>query len=178
MKVITLSGSLRAASSNKAMLLAAKYLAPAGMELVHYDDLDQIPAFNPDLDQEGLDCPPEVKNFREQLQAADAVIISSPEYANGLPGSLKNAFDGVVSTTILSDKPILVMTASSSASGKARAQLMDSLGMIEARLLEGQNFSMGDLRHALDGEGILKESEISQLLTQDLQRLAELIQTP
>jgi len=95
-RVIAISGSLRSASSNSALVQAAVRLAPAAVELSIYRELADIPPFNPDLDTEAV--PVAVSRFRAVLQASDAVLISSPEYAHGVSGVLKNALDWVVST--------------------------------------------------------------------------------
>src|SRR5215510_1633664 len=93
-RVLAISGSLRRASSNTALVNAAARLAPSGIEVAIYEDLDQLPPFNPDLDN---DTPPTpVCEFRAALRSADAVLVSSPEYAHGVPGVLKNALDWVV----------------------------------------------------------------------------------
>ena len=92
-QILAISGSLRAASSNTAILKAALQLAPDKLEIVLFDGLRDLPHFNPDLE---LAPPASVLEFQKLLQESSAVIISSPEYAHGVPGSLKNALDWVV----------------------------------------------------------------------------------
>src|SRR5690349_783719 len=94
MRIFAISGSLRASSLNTAVLQAAVALAPPGVEIVLYDGLSRLPHFNPDVDGEIALAP--VADWRTRLRAADGVLISSPEYAHGVPGSLKNALDWVV----------------------------------------------------------------------------------
>ena len=89
-RLLAISGSLRAVSSNTALLRAAAILAPAGVEISLCDTLGDLPHFNPDL--EGAE-PQVVKDFCAQVGAADGIIISSPEYAHGVPGVLKNVID-------------------------------------------------------------------------------------
>ena len=90
-RVLAISGSLRDASTNSALLRAAAQLAAPGVQVAIYRDLDQLPPFNPDLD---TDTPPmPVAAFRTALKSTDAVLLSSPEYAHGVPGVLKNAID-------------------------------------------------------------------------------------
>ncbi len=84
MKIVAISGSLRAGSSNSAVLRAAAGLVPQDMELILYEGIGGLPHFNPDLDGEGQPPMPEVGAFRAALEAADGVIISSPEYAHGV----------------------------------------------------------------------------------------------
>ena len=94
-RLLAISGSLRAVSTNTALLKAALLLKPAGMKIEFYDGLAALPHFNPDDDIAPL--PPAVADWRAKVAAADGLLISSPEYARGIPGSLKNALDWLVS---------------------------------------------------------------------------------
>ena len=87
-------------------------LAPKGMEVTIYEGLASLPHFNPDDDEEGTTPPPAVAALRALLGAADGILISTPEYAHGVPGSLKNALDWLVSDGALVDKPIALISAS------------------------------------------------------------------
>lgn len=110
MNLLAISGSLRAVSTNTALLQAAVLLAPEGVEIELYDGLGRLPHFNPDLDVEP--APPEVKAWREKIRAADGLLISSPEYARGIPGSFKNGLDWLVSHDGFPDKPVAFFHAS------------------------------------------------------------------
>ena len=91
MRVLAISGSLRAASHNTALLRAAAQLAPEGVEVELYHGLDRLPPFNEDHE---ADLPaPEVARLRDAIATADAVLISTPEYNGTLPGQLKHAID-------------------------------------------------------------------------------------
>src|ERR1700735_3009335 len=91
MRILAISGSLRAASSNTAALQAAILLAPKGIEVALYTGLGSLPHFNPDLD---TDDPPEtVKALRHEIGLSNGLLICSPEYAHGIAGSMKNALD-------------------------------------------------------------------------------------
>src|SRR5438105_3467377 len=109
MRILTISGSLRSASSNTTLLRAAAALAPEGVEIILYDGLGDLPHFNPDLEEANL---PSVMDFRARLRAADGVLISSPEYAHGVPGVMKNALDWVVGSGEFVDKPVALLNAS------------------------------------------------------------------
>jgi Predicted flavoprotein len=98
MRILAISGSLRAKSSSTSLVEAARLLAPPGVTVTVYDGLGSLPHFNPDLDAEGSVPPAEVGQLRTQIGEADALIISTPEYAHGVPGSLKNALDWLVSS--------------------------------------------------------------------------------
>ena len=89
-RIVGLSGSLRRGSYNSAALRAAQALLPANAEL-QILDLAQIPFFNEDLEAEGM--PSSVAELRAALEAADAVLMATPEYNFSLPPVLKNALD-------------------------------------------------------------------------------------
>ncbi len=109
MRLLALSGSLRAASTNTALLRAASRCAPAGVELVLYEELARLPAFNPDRDGDGVDGA--VLAWRRSLERAAGVVIASPEYAHGVPGALKNALDWVVGSPEMVEKPVALFSA-------------------------------------------------------------------
>src|ERR1700750_2823244 len=93
MKVLAVSGSLRAASINSALCRAAARLSPPGMHVDVFCGLGDLPLFNPDLET----LPPDaVQSFRSAVGHADALFIASPEYAHGISGAMKNALDWLV----------------------------------------------------------------------------------
>lgn len=108
--LLAISGSLREASTNTALLRAAMLLAPGATTIRLYDGLAHLPHFNPDLDVAPL--PSTVVDLREQVASADGLLISSPEYARGVPGSLKNALDWLVSSDVFPGKPVAFLHAS------------------------------------------------------------------
>src|SRR5689334_7742067 len=110
-RIIAISGSLRSQSSNTTILKAATMLAPDGVSISLYEGLGMLPHFNPEL--EGAEGPA-VLDFRRRIRESDGVLISSPEYAHGVPGSLKNALDWIVGTGELVDKPVALINASPS----------------------------------------------------------------
>jgi chromate reductase, NAD(P)H dehydrogenase (quinone) len=131
-RILAVSGSLRERSSNSALVRAARMLAPIGVDVQIYDGLSQLPFFNPDLDRD--DEPTAVAEFRQLLREADALLISSPEYAHGVPGVLKNALDWVVGSGELIDKPIALVNASPRAT-YAYASLYETLTTMTARIV-------------------------------------------
>jgi NAD(P)H-dependent FMN reductase len=109
-RLLAISGSLRAVSSNTALLEAAARLAPPGMTVTLYDGIGDLPHFNPDLDIDP--APPAVVAWRAAIRGADGLLISSPEYARGIPGAFKNALDWLVSYDGFPDKPVAFFHAS------------------------------------------------------------------
>lgn len=111
-KILAICGSTRSQSTNHAILqmMAEKYSEQA--EITLYPSISGLPHFNPDLDQDQDQPPPVVKAFRTAIEAADGVLICTPEYVFSLPGTLKNALEWTVSTTIFSEKPTALIVAS------------------------------------------------------------------
>ena len=92
LRILALCGSLRAASSNKSLLQAAQRLAPDNIDIQFYDGLAGLPHFNPDLDGDAPAA--SVLDLRRQVGSADGLLVSTPEYARGVPGSLKTRWTG------------------------------------------------------------------------------------
>lgn len=111
-KVFAICGSTRSRSANLTILQYIGKIAKDKFEIEIYNGLADLPHFNPDLD---LETAPEiVEQFRSKIKFADGVIICTPEYVFSLPGALKNAIEWCVSTTIFSEKPVALITASAS----------------------------------------------------------------
>lgn len=132
MRVLALSGSLRAASINSALLRTAAHLAPPGMDIRLFDGLGQLPLFNPDLES---DPPSSVERLRVEVATADALLIASPEYAHGVTGTIKNALDWLVSFEPFAHKHVAVFNASPR-SRHADASLRETLKTMSAILVE------------------------------------------
>ena len=109
-RLLLVSGSVRAGSTNAAVLATVAAIAPSGVETFMYTGLGSLPHFNPDDDTDPL--PPPVAELRAQLSAADAVVFCTPEYAGALPGSLKNLLDWTVGDSASDHKPVAWINAS------------------------------------------------------------------
>ncbi|MCW3109975.1 MAG: NADPH-dependent reductase [Segetibacter sp.] len=132
-KVLAICGSTRSKSTNLNVIQAVASLSTQSLQIEIYGQLAALPHFNPDLD---TDTPPdEVTAFRGLLAEADGVLICTPEYAMGVPGTLKNALDWTVSSCEFSHKPVALITASTSGV-KAHESLLGTLQMIEAEIGE------------------------------------------
>jgi len=166
-RVLAISGSLRVGSSNTALVGAAARVAPPGVAVSVYSALGDIPPFNPDLD--GRPMPP-VRRFRAALETCDAVLISSPEYAHGVSGVLKNALDWVVGSGELIDKPVALVNASTRAT-LAHASLADTLSTMSARVVEDASVVVPLDGRAWDADGIAADARLSVLLADALAAL-------
>ena len=132
MHLLGISGSLRAASTNSALLRAAARAAPEGVTLTLFEGLGSLPIFNPDLEDGPM--PAVVVDLRQQVQAADGLVIACPEYAHGVPGGLKNALDWLVSGAEIPGKPIALFHASAR-SQHGRLALADVLRTMSTRIV-------------------------------------------
>jgi chromate reductase len=132
-KILAICGSTRASSTNLNLIKAIQDIANEVFTIEIFEGLSQIPHFNPDLDNGNAPAP--VTSFREKLKQADGILICTPEYAMGVPGSLKNAIDWTVSSCEFSHKPTALITASSSGV-KGHASLLDTLKIIEASITD------------------------------------------
>lgn len=137
MRIVAVSGSLRARSSNDALLRALAEAAPPDVTVARWDRVGELPHFNPDLDGEGAPPPAIVADLRATLRAADAVVLCSPEYAHGVPGALKNVLDWLVSDGELVDKRVAVITGAPTAGAHAYAQLVETLHTMHWRVVDG-----------------------------------------
>jgi chromate reductase, NAD(P)H dehydrogenase (quinone) len=131
-KLLALSGSLRAASTNTATLEALSALAPPGVEIPLYRDLGALPLFNPDDDEQAP--PPAVAALRALVGSAAGLIIAAPEYAHGVPGALKNALDWLVASDAFPGKPV-AMINTAPRSFHAQSALRETLATMSARLI-------------------------------------------
>jgi len=172
MQILAISGSLRTASTNTILLNALAGLAPAGIEVVIYGGLGDLPHFNPDLDNEPAHA--EVAAFRSKLKKSDGVIISSPEYAHGVPGVLKNALDWLVRSGELYDKPVALISASPRGT-YAQASLRETLNVMTARVVDDACVPVPLPGNGLDKEGILANQQISSAIRSALANFAEAI---
>jgi NAD(P)H-dependent FMN reductase len=163
--ILGISGSLRSSSSNTALINACAVIADENIKITQYEGLDKLPYFSPELDAEGMTATAAVLELRAQLRAADAVIFSTPEYAHGIPGVLKNALDWIVSSGELAGKPTGVISASPLATGgdKAHASLMQTLTVMSAHIVKETTLIIPIVRTKMDVNGnitdpFLKES--------------------
>ncbi len=170
MKILGIAGSLREGSYNRALLRAARELAPPGVELVEHD-LRGLPFYDGDVEAAG--DPEPVVALKDAIRAADALLIATPEYNRGVPGGLKNAIDWASRPPLaspLAGKPVGLMGASTGRGGTARAQqqLREALEfprayvLDEPRVLVPEAFMRFDERGLLADEGV--RGEIADLV--------------
>jgi NAD(P)H-dependent FMN reductase len=130
-KVIAISGSIKQSSTNLSLINAIIKLFKSKLDFTIFQRLSNIPHFNPDLDT--ANPPKNVSDFRRQLHEADGILICTPEYAMGVPGTLKNAIDWTVSSMEFWHKPVALITASS-AGQKGHQSLLETLRILESNM--------------------------------------------
>ena len=172
MRLLAISGSLRVASSNTAVLQAAAKLAPAGVAIELYRQLGDLPHFNPDFDNERV--PGIVANFRALIGAADGVLISSPEYARGVPGTLKNALDWLVGSLEFPNKFVALINVSPRATS-AQASLTTTLETMSARIVAEACVTLPLLGTSLGAEEIVANAELAGPLSKAISAFVDAI---
>ena len=172
MNFLGLSGSLRAASTNSALLGVMRESAPEGCTLSIYDGLGRLPVFNPDDEQRpGA----EVLRLTAMVVAADGLIIACPEYAHGVPGGLKNALDWLVSGEAAIGKPAMLVHASPR-SRISRAALREILKTMSFDVLDGEEVEVALLgKKPEDVAAILARLETRRHLQTALERFRRFV---
>jgi chromate reductase len=177
-RVLALSGSLRKASFNTALLRAAGQAAPPGTVLALFEDLEAIPFFNEDL--ELGTAPAAVKRLRDEVARADGLLISTPEYNHSIPGVLKNAIDWLSRPTparVLAGKPVAVMGATPGTWGTrlAQAALRQVLFSTESLVMPRSPLFVRSASGLFGLEGELIDSATSVTLHRLLQEFTDWI---
>lgn len=166
MKLVAISGSLRAASFNSYLLVAAQKFLPEGISCT-FASIADVPLYNSDIDGENKPVP--VVQLKETVVAADGLLIATPEYNYGIPGGLKNALDWLsrpAYKSVLAHKPVAIMSASQSPAGGVRAQgqLKQVLSGVLAEIYRAPEFVLPSAQHLFNDEGVLIDEEVATRL--------------
>jgi chromate reductase, NAD(P)H dehydrogenase (quinone) len=179
--ILAISGSLRQTSSNTTLLQAAIKLAPDKTEVKLYGGLNNLPHFNPDLENNDISA---VTDLQTQIRWADGLLISTPEYAHGVPGVLKNALDWLVSSEEFMGKPIAILNASPRAT-HAQASLIEIVTTMAGCVIPEALCTVPLMDKKFDVAGILAAPEIAtelkktiEVFTHAIQRLKSEAVTP
>ncbi|PWQ97962.1 FMN reductase [Leucothrix arctica] len=163
MKLLALSGSLRRLSHNTTAVKALKILAPDHVE-VTIGSISELPLFNPDREGENI---PALATLKLALEAADGLVISSPEYAHGISGPLKNALDWLVSGSEFPEIPIMLINTSPRAR-HAQDALREVVTTMSGRVIEKASVSIPLLGTELDAQGVVEHPEMSTVIRHGL----------
>src|SRR6266540_725009 len=174
MRTLGIAGSLRAGSYNRALLQAARELAPAGMEIAEFD-LRELPLYDGDVEAAG--DPEPVAALKDAIRSADALLIATPEYNRGVPGVLKNAIDWASRPPLgspLAGKPVAIMGASTGRGGTARAQeqLRAAVEYSRANVLNDPEVLVPEAYMRFDERGRLTDEETRKEIAALLEALS------
>jgi NAD(P)H-dependent FMN reductase len=169
-RILGVSGSLRARSANTALLRAAAIVAPEHVRITLYEGLGALPHFNPDVEAVALPAP--VAAWRALVGAADAVLISTPEYAHGVPGVLKNALDWLVGGVECYRKPVALLHPSPFAT-HANASLTEILTTMAANVVAPACVTLPVAGRNLDAADIVADPDLAGALQLALTTLAD-----
>jgi chromate reductase len=172
-RLLAISGSLRLASNNTALLRALREEAPEGVEIELWNGLKEIPPY--DGDDDVVPGPLAVEAFRALVREADAVFFATPEYNSSIPGALKNVLDWAsrpLATNAFRNKPVAVISSSAGAFGGvwAAAELRKVLGAMGARVAEAE-LAVGHAAEKLDDQGNVIDDDVLQGLREALASL-------
>lgn len=173
LRLLAISGSLRATSSNTTLLRAACALAPEGVIVALYEGLASLPHFNPDLDV--APWPAAVVDLRARIAAADGLLICSPEYARGVAGAMKNALDWMVSVEDFAGKPVALFNASPRAT-HGLAALRLTLETMAARVIDEASLTVPLLYAPMSEAGIVADPALAHMLRAALAAMARVVQ--
>jgi chromate reductase, NAD(P)H dehydrogenase (quinone) len=179
MRILGISGSLRRGSHNRRLLRAAGAALPPGAELVEWDGLAGLPAYNEDLERS---VPDAVREFLDAVDAADGVLIATPEYNASLPGALKNAIDWAsrpFPDNVLRRKPAAVIGASTGLFGAvwAQAEVRKSLKASGAHVVENE-LPVGMADYAFGDDGSLVDPDLAARLRDVVGDLVREVRAP
>lgn len=174
MRVLGISGSLRGGSLNSALLRAAAERLPAGAELTVFERLADIPPYDEDVERAGFE-PEAVRELREAVRSADAVLVATPEYNHSIPGQLKNALDWVsrpAGHSALRGVPAATIGASTGMFGAvwAQAETRKVLGALGGRVVEAE-LPVGHAHELLVGDRLDLDPEQAERLDEILAEL-------
>ena len=176
-RIAAFAGSLRRKSYNRALIEAARELAPGGMGIEPIE-IGGLPFYNADVEAEG--DPDGVADFKAALQRADGVLIATPEYNDGIPGVLGNALDWasrLPGRAPLAGKPVAIIGASPSQIGTARAQLhlRQILNHVQARVLPPPELLVAQANLRFDAGLRLTDESTRRILASLLERFSRWI---
>ena len=173
-KVIAICGSTRQNSINHSLIKAIADLSAENLDITIFDGITNLPQFNPDNDGENV--ADEVADFRQQANAAEGIIICTPEYAHGVPGTLKNAIDWTISSSQFPHKPTMLITASTDGTFGHKA-LLETLKAIEAKNIDNLQLVISFAKTKINNENQITDDktlyEVQALLATFIPTLSE-----
>jgi chromate reductase len=170
--VFAIIGSTRTRSANLQLVQYITNTFSTQLNIEIYTRIDSLPHFNPDLDNHNV--PEQITTFRDKIMKSDAVLICTPEYVFSLPGSLKNALEWAVSTTVFSDKPTALITASGLGE-KAHESLQLIMRTLGVRSTDEMQLWIKGIRSKINEDGTINDAEIIKKIHHLIDHLIECI---
>jgi chromate reductase len=173
--ILAFAGSLRKGSYNRALVRAAREMAPAGMAVSIFD-IDEVPLYNGDVEAAG--DPEPVARFKQAIREADGILIATPEYNHGVPGVTKNAIDWASRPprqAPLDRKPVAILGASPGITGTARgqSQLRQAFEFTNSYCMPQPEILVYKAHEKFDAEGRLTDEKTREFLGKFLAAFGE-----
>lgn len=172
-KILGINGSASLRSTNLTILNLIGEFGKGEFELNIIENLEELPPFKTELTD--VNVPENIREFRNKIVEADGIIISTPEYVFSIPSRLKNAIEWCVSTTVFTDKPICLITASASGE-KGHEELKLIMKTVQAKFTEETTLLIGGAKGKFDSEGNLLDNNIEVKIKELVNSFCRLIQ--
>ena len=176
-RVLLISGSLRAQSTNAAALRTATDLARDGLDTTLYEGMSSLPHFNPDDDAEGATPHPAVAELRRAIGESDSILICTPEYAGALPGALKNLLEWTIGDGGTYGKPVAWINVSGPAAPTGGADAHESLRKVltysGANIVESACLRVPLTRQMVGANGLVSDPDARAQIARSLEALAQ-----
>jgi NAD(P)H-dependent FMN reductase len=176
-RVLLVSGSSRQGSTNAAVLSTAAAVAGDGVKTVLYPGIGELPIFNPDDDRDGLPVDPRVAEMRRGVEASDAILFCTPEYAGAMPAALKNLLEWTIGDAGTYQKPVAWINAAGAAAptgaADAHASLRKVLGYAGADIVEDACARIPVERALVGPDGLVTDEAVRCQIAGVLARLAQ-----
>ncbi len=172
MKIFIINGSASVNSSNERLIANVVSLFGENFSITVFNELKSLPHFDPELSIENT--PPEILDLRQGIKDADAVIICTPEYVFSIPSGLKNALEWCVSTTVFTDTPLGIITASASGE-KGHEELQLIMKTLSAKFLPETTLLVSGIRGKVSSEGNISDDKLKADLKVFVSSLKEML---
>lgn len=159
MEIFVINGSASGNSSNQKLIDNFSHLTKGFFSLTVFNALKTLPHFDPELSADNT--PKEILDFRRSIEKADGVLICTPEYVFSIPSGLKNAIEWCVSTTVFSDKPVGLITASANGE-KGHEELQLIMKTITAKFTTATTLLVQGIKGKIDEQGYITDNKTKE----------------
>jgi chromate reductase, NAD(P)H dehydrogenase (quinone) len=171
-KILAIIGSASENSANQRLVEFLAKQTGKDYEWIVFNELKSLPHFDPELSV--TNPPEEIVKLRKQIEQADGIIICTPEYVFSIPSGLKNAIEWCVSTTVFSDKPCGLITASAQGE-KTHEELQLIMGTLMARFTEETTLLISGIKGKISGSGEINDATTKSKLVEFIQSFSDLL---